>query len=440
MNRLSVAPFYNMSKHTNELLALLVIGLTVRVGYILAFPYSYSFDVLSWDKVGDLLLAGGNPYHFTHCLNWPPFWMQLVFLFKKISLATHLPFHNVVQGFLMIAESVLAWLLYAAVKQDTEFKTPARLLMYGIAINPVAIFQVCQHCNFNVLVGFWVLLAVYMLFRFQERHESRFWLLACFALGMGSLAKTVPLSLTPLLLLSVRKLKRIEQMLGMVLLLGPIILALSIVYVLGPEDIEKNVFGYRSIPGFFGLTGLFAYWGAARLLAIYPCSFEIIYGIGWICLGAWLLLKETLDKKRIISVAVVILLAIPALGPGYGPQYVYWFLPLLVLMYALADRKIRFFLMILYGVGMATYLIEYALLPDQGACLFSIVPPGGLLKIAAHLSSATGQTFLRLPLWIMYCILVAFLCATIGNEMARDFRQIWLRRREQARLSSSQSG
>ena len=414
-----------MPKRTNEFLSLLVTSLAVRLFYILPFHYCESFDLLNWNKVGDILLTGGNPYHLTSYLNWPPFWMQLVFLFKKISLATGLPFNLVVQGFLMVVESALLWVLYATVRQYTEFKTPARLLLFGIVINPVSIFQICQHCNFDVVVGFWILLAVYMLLRFQERHESRFWLMACFALGMGALAKTVPLSLTPLLLLSVRKLKRIEQMLGMVLLLGPIILALSIVYVLGPEDIEKNVFGYRSAPGCFGLTGLLAYWGAARLLAIYTCGFEIIYGIGWICLGVWLLLKETLNKKQIISVAVMILVAIPTLGPGYGPQYVYWFLPLLVLMYAVAEPKIRLFLMILYGTGMTTYLVEYALLPGQGACLFTIVPPGKLLKIAARLSSDGGQTFLRLPLWILYSVSVAFLCATTAKNMVLDFKAQW---------------
>lgn len=426
-----------MPKRTNEFLSLLAISLAVRLFYILAFHYCESFDLLSWNKVGDILLAGGNPYHLTSSLNWPPFWMQLVFLFKKISLATHLPFNLVVQGFLMVVESALLWLLYATVRQYTDFKNPTRLLLFGIAINPVSIFLICQHCNFDVVIGFWVLLAVYMLLRFQERYESRFWLFACFAMGMGVLAKTVPLSLMPLLLLSIRKLKRIEQMLGTVLLLGPTVLALSIVYVLGPEDIATNVFGYRSIPGCFGLTGLFAYWGAVRLQAIYPGVFTMLYGIGWICLGAWLLLKETLDKRQIISVALVMLLAIPTLGPGYGPQYGYWFLPLLVLMYALAEPKIRLYLMILYGVGVTTYLGEYALLPGQGACLFTIVPPGELLKIAAQLSSESGQTFLRLPLWISYLVLVAFLGATIGKEMARDFKQAWSRRREPVRLPSS---
>ena len=373
-------------------------------------------------------MAGGNPYHLTSNLNWPPFWMQLVFLFKKISLATHWPFDIVVRGFLVVGESALAWLLYVTVKEYTKCKDATELLVFGVAVNPVCILQVCQHCNFDVLIGFWVLLTIYMLLRFQDRHESRFWLCACFALGMGTLTKTVPLSLMPLLLLSIRKVKPVEQMIGLILFLGPVILALSILYVLGPEDIKTNVFGYRSISGYFGLPGLLACWGASRWLAIYPYGFEVIYGIGWICLAAWLWSKETLNQLQIISVAVIILLAIPTLGPGYGPQYVYWFLPLLVLMYPLVEGKFRLLLMILYGIGMVTYLTEYSLFPGHGAILFSIVSSPALFNLATRLASPAGETFLRLPLWMLYFILLAWLGTTIGKEMARDFRNAWSRR------------
>jgi hypothetical protein len=212
------------------------------------------------------------------------------------------------------------------------------------------------------------------------------------------------------------------------LLLGPCILGLSILYVLGPKDIETKVLGYRSYPGFFGLTGLFNYWGNARLLAIYPIAFEILYGLGLLILGAWMLLKETLSKRQMILVAVAILLAIPTLGPGYSPQYVYWYLPLLVLMYALVERRIRILLLVLYGVGLTTYSVEYALLPGQGASLFNVVLPGKLLKFAAKLSTETGQTFLRLPLWLVDVAFVALIGTTIIKEMAADFKNAWARR------------
>jgi hypothetical protein len=412
-----------MAERINKFLLLLVISLAARGFFIFCFPHCYSLDIKGWNDVGDILLAGGNPYNLTSTLNWPPFWMQLIFCFKKISLLTHWPFVNVVRGFLILVESALMLVLYVTVIQFTQFKKITWLLMLGIALNPISILQVCQHCNFDVLVGFWVLLAVHMLLRFHERHESRFWLFACFALGMGAATKTVPLSLALLLLPAVKKLKLTEQILGAAFLLVPLVLGMSIIYVLGPKDIESKVLGYRSIPGDFGFSGLFTYLHADGLLAIWPCVFLIIYGTGWICLGVWLLFKETLGKREIVSIAAVVLLAIPTLGPGYGPQYIYWFLPLFVLMYGLAERIERFFLLVLYGIAAVTYLMEYALNYNTfGGFFLDIIQTEKLLKFAMKLSSKTGETFLRLPLWIGYLTFVAYFCTKIGMKMAFDLK------------------
>jgi hypothetical protein len=410
-------------------LLFLVVSLAARAFYIFMFSPIYSFDLSSWNRIADILMAGGNPYHLTGWLNWPPIYMELLFVFKKLSLATHLPFNLIVQGFLIAVESALALLLFASIVRFSPSANATGLLAIGIALNPVSILQVCQHCNFDVLAGFWILLAVYLLLRFQERHESGFWLLACFALGMGTVTKTVPLCLAPLLLLSVRKLKLAERFLGAVLLLGPVILAMSILYVLGPEDIQTKVFNYRAIPGCFGLHGLLAWWGGTRWCADYPRIFEIIYGSCWLCLGAWLWSRNSLDNQHIVSVSVVLLLAIPTLGPGYGPQYVYWFLPLLVLMYGLAERKVRVFLIILLGVAAATYLVEYALFFNtNGSYLLNLVQTGKLLKVALRASSPANQTLLRLPLWFFYVLSVGYLCMVIGKEMVRDVGNLWSRR------------
>jgi len=252
-------------------------------------------------------------------------------------------------------------------------------------------------------------------------------LAACFALGMGTLSKTVPLCLAPLLLLSVRKLKLTEQALGMALLLVPVILGLSILYVLGPEDIKTKVLNYRSTPG-FGFTGLFAYFGSAGLLAIWPRIFEIIYGIGWIGAGAWLLLEERFNPQQTVSLATVVLLAIPALGPGYGLQYIYWFLPLLVLMYGLEGRNVRIFLLIFYGVTVAIYTIEYAFdFYTHGAFTLEISRTERLIKFIEFISAKNTQFYLLLPLWLLYLISVFFFGAKIARSMLLGFKAVWQR-------------
>lgn len=412
-----------MADRVNKFLLLLVIGLSARLLYIFLFHDCYSVDVHAWNGVAEVLMAGGNPYNLTSALNWPPLWMQLVFCFKKISLATYWPFVDVVRGFLILVESALMLALYVTVIRFTGFKKPATLLMLGIVLNPISILQVCQHCNFDVMVGFWILLAVAMLLRFHEQHEPRFWLCACFALGMGALTKTVPLCLAPLLLPFARRLKSLEQILGAVLLLLPMTLGLSIVYVLGPGDIETKVLSYRSVAGHFGFTGLFMYFHTSGLLAIWPYVFIITYGLAWICLGIWLWFRNTLAPLEIVVMAATLLLAIPTLGPGYGPQYVYWFLPLFVLMYGLAGRQLRIFLLALYGIAALTFLIEYAFdFNTLGGFFLEVIPIEKLSKFGLKLSSPAGDTFLRLPLWMFYLTFVTFSGIKIGQMMLSDLR------------------
>jgi len=413
----------NMPEHINKILLFFVISVTARGLYLCLFSNCHSADLVNWNRIGDLLLAGENPYKETGFLNWPPLWMQLIFLFKKISLATHCSFFTVVRAFLILVEGVAGVLLYATLLRYTKFKNAAGLLIFGVALNPIAILQVCQQCNFDVLVGFWVMLALYMLLRFQERQEARFWLFACLAIGMGIVTKTIPLCLQPLLLISARKLKLTEWIIGAALTFTPMMLGLSIIYVLGPDDVETKVLGYRSIPGDFGLTGFLAYFQAGHLLKIYPRIFEIVYGAGWLGLGGWLLSKPALNVRQIVSIAAALLLAIPAMGPGYNPEYVCWFLPLLLLLYGLEGRIIRGFLLGFYLVGAATYLVEYGLFwQTRGAFLLDIMQNEKLLKFANDLYLPIHQTLLRLPLWILYFVAVAFLCARIAKDMVLDFK------------------
>lgn len=411
------------SKPLHGFFLFLAVSWSARALYVFIASPIYSQDLSDWNDVANILMAGGNPYHVRHGMAWPPLWMQLLFLFKKLSLAFHWSFFAIIRVFLICVETAMALLLYKTLLRFSPLTNPAKLLLVGVALNPVSILQVCQHCNIDVIVGFWVLLAVYMLLRFQEQGGAMFWLFACFALGMGTVTKSVPICLAPLLLLSVRRLKPSEQFLGAVLLLGPALYGLSIVYVLGPDDITSKVLGYRSVPGVFGLPGLLARWGAGHSAALYPKIFETIYGCGWVCLGAWLLSRDTLDKKHIVFIATFLLLAIPTFGPGYAPQYVYWFLPLLVLLYALVDR-LKTVLLLLYGVAAITYLAEYALyFNSDGSYLLNFIQTNGLLHFALQASTPADQTLLRLPLWIFYSLLVTVMGVFIAKDMYADFKK-----------------
>ena len=96
----------------------------------------------------------------------------------------------------------------------------------------------------------------------------------------------------------------------------------------------------------------------------------------------------------------MLLLAVPVLGPGYGPQYVGWVLPLLTVLAASRERRllpaIAAFALVLAG----TDLIEYALIPSHGAWALRGPHGDALDRWSSAVQTQSGQTWLRLPLYL----------------------------------------
>lgn len=400
-----------------NLLVFGLVSLLVRGFYIFLFPNCYSYDVRAWNMVANMMMAGENPYS-TGLMNWPPLWMQLLFLFKKISLAWPVSFNCELRIFLIAVETLMAMLLYVVLVRFVPAARARRVLLAGIALNPISVLQVCLQCHFDVLVGFWILLAVYLLLRFHEEADSVYWLAACLALGVGAATKTIPLCLVPLLASSARSLKRLELGLGATLVLLPITLSTSVIYVLDPQDVAKHVLGYRSIVGVFGFTGLFNLLGLNWLVQAWPIIFEVVYGTGWAVLGLGLWRGGKLEPVELVVCASTLLLAIPAMGPGYGANYIYWFIPLLLLLYVLSRRGVRIFLLAGYAVATVVYLISYGFnFTILGGFVLDIVQTRELLDFGQSIHTKIGQTLVGLPLWLFYLAFVGYFGLRMGRKI-----------------------
>lgn len=410
-------------KAADTLLVFGLVSFLARGLYIFLFPRCFSVDVRSWNTVADGLMVGHNPYG-TGLLNYAPCWIQLLFLFKKISLAWHIPFTLELRLFLIAVETLTAMLLYVVLTRFAPAAQPRGLLLAGIALNPISILQVCLHCHFDVLVGFWILLAIYLLLRFHAGAGPAYWLAACLALGAGAATKTVPLCLGPVLASSARDLRRMEQCLGAILFLLPITFSLSIVYVLAPEDVEKNVLGYRSVSGGFGFTGLFHLLGLNGLLNVWSVVFEVVYGSLWAVLGVCFWRGNKLKPRELVICASILLVGIPAMGPGYALNYVYWFIPLLVVLYAMSGRRDRIFLLTGYAVATVFYVISYGF--DYiiwGGFFLDILQTKELLDFGRRIHTKTGQMLLGLPLWLYYLAFVGYFSTRIVRKIKQDFKR-----------------
>lgn len=202
-----------------------------------------------WIAVAQALGANANPYQVTPYLNWPPIWMQMIYGMSAISTAMDVPFPHVLRFFLVAFESLLVVALLRLVKDVLPEANARRLLLWGIAFNPIAILLVCQHGNFDVVVALCIVLFMGSLLRFQRGGDPVDWLLACCFLGLGVATKTIPFVLSPLLAGRVRLLPGKTRCLGGTLLLGPVTLGMSVIYVLARADVTANVLAYRSTGG-----------------------------------------------------------------------------------------------------------------------------------------------------------------------------------------------
>jgi hypothetical protein len=395
--------------------AIIVFGLLLRVAVCAALPErAHSADVENWLYVARSLQVGANPYTTTSFLNWPPFWLQLIFLLAELSKATGLGFLLVLRGLLLLVEVVLALMLVLLLNAVTTKRQADTLLFVGYAINPIAISQVCQHCNFDVFVGLFVLVFVYYGMTYTRTSEPADLLRGAGALGLGILAKTVPLLLLPALIAQGKRLRLVDKVTGVVVALVPVGLGMSIIYSLAPEAVSKNVLAYRSAAGWFGLSGLMQnFWdpSAAQLYArVSPVLF-----LGVLALTAYVLWRTAPLRNELFLISCAFLLVmVPALGPGYAPQYIYWFMPLLLGCYAVSPSHLVKSSLIIFGiVACVTYAIEYALIPSHGMALvyFDMIDPG---LIPRRLAEPGPQTLLRLPLFGAYVALLV----SMGSRVA----------------------
>jgi len=399
-----------------DVFVVLLVALAARLIFMLAMPPQVrSADAHNWESVANALDAGQNPYQTTSILNWPPFWLQFIFFISKISIAFSISFFRVLQFFLSAVESVVIILLIKLIREVAPAAHVRALVIIGLALNPAAIFLICQQCNFDVILALWLMFFMLSLLRYNRTKDYADWLCACLFLGLGILTKTVPLVLAPLLAGGFRGATTRLKFLGLALLLGPVALGVSIIYVLAPADVTTKVLEYRSISRCFGFSGLFHLAGADQLMGFYNVIFYVLLFMVMVASSILFWHRRSIGDRETVLFAALLLVCIPVFGPGYNSEYLYWFMPFLVATFAFFKGKWRLVLTGFALITACTYLVEYAVLGSHGTFLLNILvykmgnlhPPLWLLRPMAKCESATGQTLIRLPLFVAYLALLA---------------------------------
>jgi hypothetical protein len=392
-----------------------VTGLVARAIVLWCLPAAaVSVDLRAWESIAGVLSGGQNPYNLKpHWLRWPPAWMQILFGLDQIARIFHWPVIVTIRLFLILADA-LGVLLAGRLIRRLEPASVLGPLLIGWSLNPIAILLVCQHANFDGLVAICILLALLALVDFLESADPVSWLSACGWLGVGVLLKTIPIALTPLMAAG-RRLSRRALVLGGALVAGPALYGVSVVYALGPDSVPSHVLGYRGMPGWFGATGLLVLGGRSNWIPAYQVIFTLVFfaGMAWLALRA----SRSLTPRACVFAAATTLTAIPALGPGYGAQYLTWSLFLLLTLWAIGDRRIRAVLLLFGVVVLATDLVDYALMASHGAFLLHATSDPLVARLSEKLATTKWSTLERLPLFGAYLVLLVELVRATRAEL-----------------------
>jgi len=381
-------------------------SLVVRAAFLwFKGPHAFSSDLGAWLEVGWRMAEGRNPYLATPYFVWPPVWVQILYAIQRLARLTGIRPEFLITGLLVAVECVVIVVLLAMLRR-LGCRGGYGIVLAGIALNPVCAILVCQHGNFDVLVALLALLAIGALERFQLSEQPADWLLACFWLGLAIALKSVPVVLAPLLLAGARRLRAGVLAFGAALTAGPAAYGLGVLASLHAGDVHA-ILRYRSLPGWFGATGWLRRIGRDAWIGPYSAAAQILLLALAVALGILAWRGRLGDARRLFAAAALSLAAVPAIGPGYGPQYFYWFWPFLLLAWALGAPPLRRWIAVFGAVAAATYLFEYAFAGFLGGFLGMRFPATRDLFFGGDPAGAGGLfTLVRTPLWLAYLAVV----------------------------------
>ena len=413
----------SLSPVVRDLLIVLGSAWAVRAVAIAVWPASaHSADLDSWKQVAYQLRQGTNPYATTAILKWPPFALVLVWFIDHVAVWLGVSFFAVMRATLVVAEGAVAVVLYFLMTRFAPRREVRRILLVGICFNPIAILFSVQHENIDVFVGLCVVLCLWALVSAERTRDAAGWLAGSLALGLGVFVKTVPLALMPLLAAGMRTASKLGRTLALALFFGPVVLSLAVVVVFGPHAVLDNVLGYRSFSGFFGITGLLDLAHLEGVTRVYDRVFTVVLVAGLVVLFR-VLWNRGLDAKRTILLAGLVLAAIPAVGPGYAPQYAYWFMPALIASYPLFDDGWRRILLVCYAVAAVTFVVDYGLDVGLGHFFNGFFGDTGFLhRLGERISTPGAETVVRLPLFAAFLVVLTAGCRRVWPKAGVEDR------------------
>jgi glycosyl transferase family 87 len=401
---------------------LLCLTAATRLVWLVILPsHAVSADLLGWRHVAIDLFNHLNPYSATVLMNYPPFWMEVLFGLGKFAASTGVDLLVSIRIVLIAGDLSLLAATYLLLRTLRPHSSCVRLLVIGYCLNPLLILLTSQHGNIDALSMIWVVLFLYFLIRFRNSSDAIDWLLAAACLGIAAFVKQFPLVLWPLLAPGARRLDWRCRLAGPLLMIGPVLLSLAPLYILAPGAIWHDVVGYRSFGNAFGLAGLLAIAGFNEFLPVYARFFSAALLAVTIAVAIALWRRDWRHDSDPVLFSALLLLSLFTLGSGYGPQYWFWIIPLLLVCYPNYSPGLSRVILVTLTIVAATNVFEYAFEITLGCFLYNFHPSDQLESIGRYFDyPSIHVVWLRMPMTFAAFTLLGWGIAILSGRYHRE--------------------
>lgn len=352
---------------------LTALSLSTAVKLYLAIFTHGTTDVDAFeDHLDKVRQFGVNAYHyrgaFDNPFNSPPPMVHIIKLWGLLAESTGLSFGFWLRLFPILAGVCvffLAWRLLKA--RDDLFP-----LLLALALNPVSIMVDGYHANTDSVVTMFLLFSVYLI----EERKAVAW--GAVAFGLACCVKVVPLMFVPAILLYLPNMKTRAKFIA--ISVGLFVIA-SLPYIAQDPLVVKNALAYGPIYGNWGIPQLLAIFTTVQYAhqpfeplgvhGVIAAALKYATWIGICVVSLW----ANSQRRSLYETCGMIIPLVLFLAPGFGPQYLVWLVPFVLLLGPRAA--------ITYYIIAGLYLtFKYLGFPDVA----SAWPIGLALSLACWLS------------------------------------------------------
>jgi uncharacterized membrane protein len=264
------------------------------------------------------------------------------------------------------------------------------------------------HGNYVSVTLCFLFAAAYALY-FHKNTSGLIFSALLFAISVAT--KTWPLIFLPLFLQNIASWKkRLSFLLISALLVGVLLLP---VYLQDKTVFFNSFLKYRGNTGWWGFTGIYQIWPSK--LTYFLMYFYQAYGsfvLGMVLLALYIFKTHKMDFFKGF---VLITLAALTFMIGFGPQYLIWILPFLIV----GSKKKMVYLF--SGLTIVLFIVEYVFRPFNGVlCSYITGADSTTFGMEQFLFDNKWTNIIRLPFWIFLAVWMIYLTIRPATPLSKQ--------------------